>query len=431
MLIGIIGTTCAGKHTTAEYLIQHHNFLRLHLPQQASSTSSLPIPSPNTNTKNIHDDARFLSTVTDEKGTRGLTFPDIDALLDFVTKRWREHWVLTDVHDEAVLDLLMRRPFFMLINVDAPVTTRFARFNARCQRRRLPHLSLAEFVSADDALLYGHSVSNSLSKPTVNSESNATAPSSLASLRPRAHLQILNNPASTSRYFSFLSTLDIPSPSRLRPPWDAYFMHLAHLASLRSNCMKRRVGCVLIHNNRILSTGYNGTPRGLTNCNAGGCPRCNTSGISAGAALSTCLCLHAEENALLEAGRERIRDGSVLYCDTCPCLTCSVKIAQVGVREVVYAQGYHVDEASRRVLEECGVKLRQWVPPRAGLLGDLSATEMELGVEPETETETETERETRDERQLVTDHPTQIESNGPRSNGSTQRNGEKLYIQNH
>lgn len=55
---------------------------------------------------------------------------------------------------------------------------------------------------------------------------------------------------------------------------------------------------------------YNGTPRGLVNCNEGGCTRCNH-----GAHEDACLCLHAEENALLEAGRERI-DGATLYCNT-------------------------------------------------------------------------------------------------------------------
>lgn len=145
-------------------------------------------------------------------------------------------------------------------------------------------------------------------------------------------------------------------------------MTLASLAAHRSNCMKRRVGCVLVHNARIISTGYNGTPRGLVNCNEGGCPRCNAAS-SGGTGLSTCLCLHAEENALLEAGRERIREGAVLYCDTCPCLTCSVKIAQVGVKEVVYSQSYNMDDASRRVLREAGVELRQFVPKRSGLVG--------------------------------------------------------------
>lgn len=122
MLIGICGSICAGKHTVAEYLVQYHGFLRLHLPTKATQ-----FPAPNGS-----DDAkRLLPSVTDEKGTRGLTFPDVDALLDFVTKRWREHWVLTDIWEEDVLDALLRRPFFLLISIDAPVIQRYDRFSSR------------------------------------------------------------------------------------------------------------------------------------------------------------------------------------------------------------------------------------------------------------------------------------------------------------
>lgn len=155
-------------------------------------------------------------------------------------------------------------------------------------------------------------------------------------------------------------------------------MQLASLGAQRSNCMKRRVGCVLVRERRVISTGYNGTPRGMRNCNQGGCPRCND-GQRAGVGLATCLCLHAEENALLEAGRERIGRGSILYCDTCPCLTCSVKITQVGISEVVYSQGYSVDSAvsvafgrfrrvdadsgqTAAIFAEAGVRLRQFSP---------------------------------------------------------------------
>lgn len=98
--------------------------------------------------------------------------------------------------------------------------------------------------------------------------------------------------------------------------------------------MKRRVGALLVRSKRILSTGYNGTPRGLTNCNEGGCTRCNgeakggeaceghhvkefAAGLTRIACtVDLCLCLHAEENALLEAGRERVGEDAVLYCNT-------------------------------------------------------------------------------------------------------------------
>lgn len=111
-----------------------------------------------------------------------------------------------------------------------------------------------------------------------------------AALHPlmlQAHLRILNLYTSKSALYQYLATLSLPSTHRVRPSWETYFLSLCTLASLRSNCMKRRVGAVLVRNNRVLSTGYNGTPRGLTNCNEGGCPRCNAN-TRGGAMLDEC-----------------------------------------------------------------------------------------------------------------------------------------------
>jgi dCMP deaminase len=127
--------------------------------------------------------------------------------------------------------------------------------------------------------------------------------------------------------------------------------------------MKRRVGCILVKGRRIIATGYNGTPKGLKNCNEGGCGRCN-SNAPCGSNLDICLCLHAEENALLEAGRERVENGSqvTLYCNTCPCLGCAKKIVQVGVNEVVYSKAYGMDILTETIFQEAGIKLRQFSP---------------------------------------------------------------------
>lgn len=131
----------------------------------------------------------------------------------------------------------------------------------------------------------------------------------------RATIKLVNLDNSLAALHRKLVYLNLTDSERLRPGWDAYFMQLASLAAKRSNCMKRRVGCVLVREKRVIATGYNGAPRGLKNCNEGGCARCN-GGSAGGTALDACMCLHAEENALLEAGRERVGAGATLYCDT-------------------------------------------------------------------------------------------------------------------
>jgi len=81
--------------------------------------------------------------------------------------------------------------------------------------------------------------------------------------------------------------------------------------------MKRAVGAVIVKDKRIISTGYNGTPIGFTNCMDGGCERCN-SNAKMGTNLDQCLCIHAEENAVIECGRVKAL-GSTLYVTTFPC----------------------------------------------------------------------------------------------------------------
>ncbi|OTB09109.1 hypothetical protein M426DRAFT_316403 [Hypoxylon sp. CI-4A] len=355
MLIGICGAKCAGKTTVAQYLIDHHGFKKLYLKTPASKngasleTSEPEVNSaiPETTNTNTSLSLRAAQTSTSH------TFSTTTALLDFVTKHWRSRWVTTDIHDETVLDTLSRRPFFILISVDAPLTVRWRRHQKRSTRQSETDshepIGLEEFVSQSDEHLY-----------------NATA--GVLPLMSRAAIRLLNTSADLAHLYATLGKLDLTNPDRLRPSWDSYFMSLASLAAQRCNCMKRAVGCVLVDSkHHVISTGYNGTPRNLVNCGEGGCPRCNA-GESSGASLSTCLCLHAEENALLEAGRERIRDGSILYCNTCPCLTCSIKIVQVGISEVVYSQGYSMDTDTAQVFRNAGVKLRQFSPPANGLI---------------------------------------------------------------
>lgn len=185
------------------------------------------------------------------------SFVDVQELLDFVTLRWRELWVTTSLSDETVLEILSRRPFFLLISVDAPLCTRWERYRAHCVGKGTTPPSIDQFVICHDEQLYSQTVG-------------------IAPLLHRAQLRLLNSSPSLEHLHAALRIIDIPNESRLRPNWDLYFMQLAALAAQRSNCMKRRVGCVLVRERKVVSTGYNGTPRGITNCNEGGCKSART-----------------------------------------------------------------------------------------------------------------------------------------------------------
>lgn len=98
----------------------------------------------------------------------------------------------------------------------------------------------------------------------------------LACLIDRAEVRLVNQTQSIEMLHRSLRDLDLANEQRMRPNWDQYFMQLASLAAQRSNCMKRRVGCVLVREKRVISTGYNGTPRNMKNCSEGGCKRSQT-----------------------------------------------------------------------------------------------------------------------------------------------------------
>jgi dCMP deaminase len=355
---GITGI-CSGRSTVAHYLVEHHGFKFVYTePSQEEQNGHGPTSGGDVEETTIARVQKL--NLTDGQPNswnrppkipqdKMLAFATPDLVLDFVTKHWQERFVTTDLPTEAVLELYSRRPFFLLISIDAPLGVRFDRFRAKHAAPDSKASDLDGFARFSDTHMYS----------PVNGQ---------LSLMNRASVRLLNTSTSLAHLYATLSKVDLVNPDRLRPSWDTYFMALASLAARRSNCMKRRVGCVLVRERRVISTGYNGTPRGLLNCGEGGCGRCND-GLGSGRGLATCLCIHAEENALLEAGRERIREGAILYCDTCPCLTCSIKICQVGISEVVYSQGYSMDGDAAAVFREAGVRLRQFVP--VGFLSDI------------------------------------------------------------
>lgn len=146
-----------------------------------------------------------------------------------------------------------------------------------------------------------------------------------------------------------------------RPSWDEYFMLQAELAKMRSNCITRQVGAVIVRNHRQLATGYNGTPPGIKNCHEGGCKRCQMrveGKIKSGEALDKCMCTHAEANAIMHCailGIEAGLDGAILYTTNVPCLQCSKMAITVGIRKFVCLDTY--PDTNYELLKEAGVEI--------------------------------------------------------------------------
>lgn len=145
---------------------------------------------------------------------------------------------------------------------------------------------------------------------------------------------------------------------KLRPTWDEYFMKVASLVAERSTCLRHHIGAIIVKGKRILTTGYNGAAKGVKDCLELGCLR-DELGIESGTRQEICRAIHAEQNAIIQAGVHGINiSGSILYCTHTPCMICAKMIVNAGINEVISYHDY-ADEEARKFLDKAGIKLRK------------------------------------------------------------------------
>ena len=139
-----------------------------------------------------------------------------------------------------------------------------------------------------------------------------------------------------------------------RPTWDEYFMKITNLVAERSTCMRRMVGATIVKDKKIVSTGYNGAPKGLKHCLEIGCLR-EEMGIPSGERHELCRGAHAEQNAIIQAaGSGTNLDGATMYCTDSPCSTCTKMIINSGIRRLVLGKKYP-DELGEKLISESGI----------------------------------------------------------------------------
>jgi dCMP deaminase len=148
-------------------------------------------------------------------------------------------------------------------------------------------------------------------------------------------------------------------PNGHRPSWDDYFFEITRLVATRSTCLRRKVGALIVKDKRILSTGYNGAPRGLPHCLEVGCLR-EKSHVPHGERHELCRGIHAEQNAIIQAATSGISiEGAILYTTHHPCSLCIKMILNAAIQKVLYIEGYP-DDLAKSLAEEGSLEIVQY-----------------------------------------------------------------------
>lgn len=252
-----------------------------------------------------------------------------------------QNYVIDSFRNPGEVEAFRRRPDYVLWAVVATPEVRFERIVARARENdpdTIEHFKAVEAREAHNADPNKQSIDACIQVADVEITNNGS-------------LELLNRQL-TKHLKALLKNVK-------RPSWDSYFMQIAQMVAKRGNCLKRKVAALIVKDGRIISTGYNGTPRNTKNCFEGGCPRCNAIGPS-GQNLSDCFCSHGEENAIVQAAYHGISiKASTLYTTFSPCLLCTKMIINAGVTEVVYNQDYPLGKPAQALLKEAGVHLRK------------------------------------------------------------------------
>lgn len=148
------------------------------------------------------------------------------------------------------------------------------------------------------------------------------------------------------------------TPTNLRPTWDEYFIEVMDAISKRATCNRGKSGCVIAHDNRILVSGYVGSPVGLPHCDDVGHLMKKVIHDDDSITEHCMRTVHAEQNAICQAAKLGVSlNGATLYCRMTPCRTCCMMIINCGIKRVVCQRKYHAGTESEQMFADAGVKI--------------------------------------------------------------------------
>jgi dCMP deaminase len=252
--------------------------------------------------------------------------------------------IVDSIRNPEEVNELRKDPNFILIAVDASKGVRFQRILAR--KREGDPKTLKEFEKIDKI---------------DKGQGEKSSGQQVGKCLKMADAILVNEGDDTKeKVKKIIRDFNAKLIMKNRPSWDKYFMDIAKLTGKRSTCLRRTVGAVLVKNKEIISTGYNGAPKGMSHCyDLGGCLREKLQ-VPSGQRAEICRAVHAEQNCITQAAFFGVPvDGATLYSTTYPCVICAKLLINAGIKEIVLGGIDYDDELSKKMLQESGIKIRK------------------------------------------------------------------------
>jgi deoxycytidylate deaminase len=334
MIIGVTGTNAAGKGTVVDFLKQKgfkHYSVRDFLTQELQK-------------RNLPVDREHMQDIANELRAQNSPSFIVEQLYKQASQEGDA--IIESFRCPGEVDAMRKLPHFILLAIDANPKIRYERATAR-KSTTDNDLAFEKFLEDEK-------------KEMTNTD---PFKQNLSKCAEMADIFILNE--STIKEFeeklSKILTFDSDGFLTRRPTWDEAFMRETYLWASRSTCRRRKVGAVIsTPDHAMISQGYNGSPRGTPNCiDIGFCER-QKQNVPSGQMLEKCKAVHAESNAVINAGRQgkSVQD-AILYCTTFPCQICAGIIINSGLKEIIYEADYANPEA-KESFEKAGIKIRRF-----------------------------------------------------------------------
>ncbi len=335
MIIGLTGTNAAGKTTIVEYL-KSKNFEHFSLSdiiREELTRSGLEPDRENL--------IRMGNELREKNGASVLAVMIKNRLSN-------KNTVIDSIRNLSEARSLRQLENFFLIAIDAPVEIRYQRAISRNRSENIE--SLTEFIEIEN-----------------REKSQDTNHQNLTSCMEQADFNISNDADMIGLKQQVDNIID-QIQKRVRPSWDEYFLKMAFLVAERSTCLRHHVGAIIIKDRHVLTTGYNGAARNIEDCLKLGCLR-NQLNIPSGERHEICRAIHAEQNAIIQAGVHGVTiDGGTLYCTHSPCIICAKMVVNAGIKRVVTCGEYPDDfNLVMNLLEQASVRFDRINRPDMGI----------------------------------------------------------------